>query len=220
MSYFADLRSASIPSKRERTRSEKYYNFRHVKPGQLDRPHYRVISTPRGNLRDEEALSEKTPIEIWNKQRMYTEAQQWPRPPRYHRAHIDKLHKCGMTPAYDRRRYNHRQLGRELRKADADRPLFNDLEGAMELFHNNFWWCSYCHHDEMSEDGDDEEWPAEVEIAVREHGKVAADWLVEEAVLLDGRRALGQLEEDVWSLCGSNDLMSEVEESDWDFEIL
>lgn len=85
---FRDLRSVSKASKRDKTTRQRYYNFKHVNLGQLGAPHHQPV-----NLFDEDC---KTPPQQQEtsitKSELYRQAQLPPRPPKYHRRHIDKVY--------------------------------------------------------------------------------------------------------------------------------
>lgn len=128
----ADLRAPSIPHKRFRTRSQKYYSFRGVNPGQLHQPHYRLfddcettsllrpdVPMSHYNFRlSQDTKLNTTPVQVMTPRQLFTEAQCWPRPPRYHRRHRDKLHKQGAITAYATRREGKRQMRRMLTKGE------------------------------------------------------------------------------------------------------
>jgi hypothetical protein len=82
---FCDLRSASKASKREKTTRQKYYNFRYVKSGDLGAPARQSVGEFDA---DHETLAETSHI---TKSDLYRQAQLPPRPPKYHRRHIDKI---------------------------------------------------------------------------------------------------------------------------------
>jgi hypothetical protein len=84
---FCDIRSASKASDRDKTTRQKYYNFRHVKPGDLGAP-------ARQSIVDSDANHETSPETSqtgMTKSELYRQAQLPPRPPKYHRRHIDKI---------------------------------------------------------------------------------------------------------------------------------
>jgi hypothetical protein len=85
---FQDLRSASRAYKRDKTTRQKYYNFKHVKPGDLGALH-RHQSDPCDG--DRETLSAGD-HNVVTKSELYRQAQLPPRPPKYHRRHIDKIY--------------------------------------------------------------------------------------------------------------------------------
>jgi hypothetical protein len=85
---FQDLRSASQAGKREKTTCQKYYNFKHVKPGDV-RPSHSHPSDPCDD--NQETLSERD-HNVMTKAELYRQAQLPPRPPKYHRRHIDKIY--------------------------------------------------------------------------------------------------------------------------------
>ena len=114
-SISSDLRAPSLTKKRARARAQKYYSFRGVNSGQLGQPH-RCLLDQNGNSNLRPPLPKDAPLEYWTKRRMFLEAQQYPRPPAYHHAHVDKLHKCGMTAAYGRRRQTKKDVGKMVRE--------------------------------------------------------------------------------------------------------
>ncbi|KAI9868778.1 MAG: hypothetical protein M1813_004629 [Trichoglossum hirsutum] len=83
-----DLRSSSVPAHRAASRDFKYYNFRHVKPGQLDAPHYTSIDGPFPFKHFPANLSE-APVVTLDKRGLYLQAQDWPRPPTHKRSKRD-----------------------------------------------------------------------------------------------------------------------------------
>ncbi|KAL8941034.1 MAG: hypothetical protein Q9216_002481 [Gyalolechia sp. 2 TL-2023] len=119
-----DLRAGSTISKRARTRAEKYYGSRYVKPGQLHQPHYRLRDpykstfTPDSGLLLSQTKHENTTnIGYLTSRALYEEAQRWPRPPIRHRRHKDKSDKRGALSAYGKRKAeqrNHERMGREI----------------------------------------------------------------------------------------------------------
>jgi hypothetical protein len=227
MSYSFDLRAPSISQKRSGTRSDKYYHFRHVKPGQLKRPHYRLIPTT-GKIVYEAPISDDTPIEIWNKKRMYIEAHQWPRPPKYHHAHIDKLHKQGMTQAYARRRSKAGQLRRLLESWET---LDDSLLGYEELGEKHFQSarsCSFCqmvveirNERENAYEAQAEEEERDAKEIFSQHGESAAGSLLEIEInkmeMTKMEMEMSQLDMDGWSVCGSEG--SIWSDEDWDVEL-
>ncbi|KAH0555951.1 hypothetical protein GP486_006108 [Trichoglossum hirsutum] len=86
-SVHKDLRSPSVSAHRAASRNDKYYNFRYVKPGQLDSPHCAAVNGPYpfpigmfpADLRE-------APVVTLDKRRLYLQAQDWPRPPTYKRS--------------------------------------------------------------------------------------------------------------------------------------
>ena len=85
---FQDLRSASQAIKRDENTRQKYYNFKHVKPGDVGAPCCQSveISDPDCEVPSTEYHS------ILTKSELYRQAQLPPRPPKYHRRHIDKMY--------------------------------------------------------------------------------------------------------------------------------
>lgn len=85
---FQDLRSASQAIKRDESTRQKYYNFKHVKPGDVGAPCCQSveISDPDCEIPPTEKHS------IVTKTELYRQAQFPPRPPKYHRRHIDKIY--------------------------------------------------------------------------------------------------------------------------------
>ena len=228
MSYSSDLRAPSMPSKRSRTRSEKYYGFRHIKPGQLGHPHYRFISSPGKfpAFSYDAPISEATPIEVWNKQRLFYEAQQWPRPPKYHHAHQDKLHKTGMTPAFGRSRYQAGELKRVLQGLGGLDDLTDDYEKGKRHF-QNARGCAWCdagldweNERENMYEAEAEEEERELREQLLEHEEMAIGALTAAAEMADMRLDVVQLEEHGWTtrICGPKS--SSSSEDEWEFEII
>ena len=79
---FKDFRSAKRARDRDRARREKYFGFRAVKPGQVGAPHY--TPSHRFGLWYDTLLSDAE-ITNMSKEQLYREAQEYPRPPKYHR---------------------------------------------------------------------------------------------------------------------------------------
>ena len=84
-----DLRSASIPYKRDADQGQKYYYFKAVKRGDLGQAYY---TAPDGSSRLTAIGLEMLPadhseakVEVWTKRSLFTQAQGYPRPPRHHR---------------------------------------------------------------------------------------------------------------------------------------
>jgi hypothetical protein len=82
---FQDLRSASQAIKRDKTTRQKYYNFKYVKLGDIE-----ALNCESGALIDRET-STVGDQSILTKSELYRQAQLPPRPPKYHRRHIDKI---------------------------------------------------------------------------------------------------------------------------------
>lgn len=85
---FQDLRSASQATKRDKSTRQKYYNFKHVKPGDVGASHCQSVEPSDSNF-------DTTPTEnssLVTKADLYRQAQLPPRPPKYHRRHIDKIY--------------------------------------------------------------------------------------------------------------------------------
>ncbi|PPJ53820.1 hypothetical protein CBER1_03289 [Cercospora berteroae] len=98
---FRDLRSPSKAHNRTRKHSSKYYAHRHIKPGQLNAPHwdtwpphkYNVFFEPGCTMRvpnNTSILQCETNPTIMTKKQLYIVAQRWPRPPKYHRNGVDR----------------------------------------------------------------------------------------------------------------------------------
>nr|POE65026.1 hypothetical protein CFP56_34694 [Quercus suber] len=87
---FRDLRSAAIARRRDRSDREKYYNYRGVNRGQLSRLHFRydaISHNPNhGPIAVIRSLLPDCMVEPMSKRQFYQEAQQYPRPPTYHRS--------------------------------------------------------------------------------------------------------------------------------------
>ena len=85
---FQDLRSASQAIKRDKGARKKYYNFKYVKPGD-----FRALHHQSADVSD--AMNETPPMpnhSMLTKTELYRQAQLPPRPPKYHRRHIDKIY--------------------------------------------------------------------------------------------------------------------------------
>ena len=98
---FEDLRSASQADKRDKTTRQKYYNFRYVKPGDFDalqRQFDDMSGAERRTLSDGDQHT-------MTKSELYRQAQLPPRPPKYHRRHIDKI-RGTLSQRVDVRREN------------------------------------------------------------------------------------------------------------------
>jgi hypothetical protein len=80
---FFDLRSGSKARKRYRGQLVKYYGYRGVNAGQLNKLHYALPTLY--DWRDSRPLPE-TETKLMTKKMLFQEAQNWPRPPKYHRS--------------------------------------------------------------------------------------------------------------------------------------
>ena len=211
-----DLRGPSLDQKRFRTRAEKYYSFRAVKAGQLGRLHYNLHPTAPDHFWYVALISSETPTEICTKQRLYMEAQQWPRPPKYHHAHRDKVRtKRGKTLAYERRREEERERARVLQRPSGSRQAWKE--------HEEGGWhprgariCGICgpeleeidmENEAYESSVGDEDW--DVQEMMIELGEQALAQLVADAVEAQRLKALCELGNDGWSLCSSDDLLSD-----------
>lgn len=76
---FKDMRSPTRASDRQHSELKKYYNYRAVKPGQLNMNHY--VRKPGPKL--DPTLQQDRPVQPMNKRSLYQEAQNWPKPPKY-----------------------------------------------------------------------------------------------------------------------------------------
>jgi len=85
---FQDIRSASQAGKRDRTTRQKYYNFKLVKSGDVGAPRCHPSDLCDENCK---MLSEGNNF-VLTKTELYRQAQLPPRPPKYHRRHIDKIY--------------------------------------------------------------------------------------------------------------------------------
>ena len=222
-----DVRAPSIPQKRFHARSEKYYSFRGVHPGQLYEPHYSLTQThdPHCSLDPEITLLHPclhlpqstevntAPIQAMQPRQFFEEAQRWPRPPRYHHRHTDKLDKRGATLAYEKRRERKRQTRMVLRKGE---EWEGDDEG------RRHWGearpCGICDAEEelaseLEERYEDEAmWEeAEIEYQLKQrqlwHGlQTVAVW-----------DTMEELDNDGWSVVGDMDEISDIESSsEWE----
>jgi len=159
---------------------------------------------------------------------MYVEAQRWPRPPKNHHAHIDKLHKQGMTQAYQRRRVEAGQLKRILESWEALDDCLDFLElGERHL--QSARGCSFCQV--LAEDQDEREnaYEAKAEEEERDlrkkfsqQGESAAAWLLEMEMtrmeIIKTEMDMSHLDMDGWSFCGSDE--SSWSDENWDFELI
>lgn len=84
---FPDLRSASQAIRRDKTTRQKYYNFKHVKPGDIGALRCESV----GLFEDGSENPTEGDRSIITKSELYKQAQLPPRPPKYHRRHIDKI---------------------------------------------------------------------------------------------------------------------------------
>lgn len=84
---FQDLRSASQAVQRDKSTRQKYYNFKYVKRGEIG-----ALNCESGALLDNDretsTVGDQSTI---TKSELYRQAQLPPRPPKYHRRHIDKI---------------------------------------------------------------------------------------------------------------------------------
>ncbi|EME44541.1 hypothetical protein DOTSEDRAFT_72114 [Dothistroma septosporum NZE10] len=87
---FRDLRSASKARKRQRTASHKYYGWRFIKPGQLNKPHYDTRLGEMDDLWPKSRFLSELKVVTMDKNTMYRQALLWPRPPTYHRRSREK----------------------------------------------------------------------------------------------------------------------------------
>ena len=83
-----DLRSASVPYKRDATRGEKYYHFKGVKAGDLEQSSYTVrdcaVRVSATWLHLVPTNREEAKIETWIKESLFRKAKDYPRPPTHH----------------------------------------------------------------------------------------------------------------------------------------
>lgn len=84
---FQDLRSASQAIRRDKTTRQKYYNFKHVQPGDIGALRCESV----GLFEDGSENPTEGDQSIITKSELYKQAQLPPRPPKYHRRHIDKI---------------------------------------------------------------------------------------------------------------------------------
>ncbi|KAI9777183.1 MAG: hypothetical protein M1839_009026 [Geoglossum umbratile] len=80
-----DLRSPSVPSRRDAERNDKYYHWRVVKPGQLGTPHYAADYAGGVPWAIFPADLKKASVVTLDKRNLYREAQD-SRPPTYSRS--------------------------------------------------------------------------------------------------------------------------------------
>ena len=93
---FQDLRSASQAIKRDKSTRQKYYNFKYIKPGDFKAVHHQSAALPNETPQMEDHS-------ILTKAELYRQAQLPPRPPKYHRRHIDKI-RFALSQRVDARR--------------------------------------------------------------------------------------------------------------------
>jgi hypothetical protein len=96
---FQDFRSASQAIKRDKATRKKYYNFKHVKLGDIGAPK----CESGGLLDNDREMSTVGDQSTITKSELYRQAQLPPRPPRYHRRHIDKIRGTVRQRVDDRR---------------------------------------------------------------------------------------------------------------------
>ena len=96
---FQDFRSASQAIKRDRTTRQKYYNFKYVKPGDVGALRCESV----GLFDDGSKTKKEGDRSIVTKSELYRQAQLPPRPPKYHRRHIDKIRGTISQRVDDRR---------------------------------------------------------------------------------------------------------------------
>ena len=155
---------------------------------------------------------------------MFYEAQQWPRPPKYHHSHLDKLHKRGMTPAFDRSRYQAGELKRALQGLGGLDDLIDDCEEGRRHF-QNAKGCAWCNaeldweneHENMYE-AEAEEEERELREQLLEHEEMAIGALTAAAEMADMRLDVVHLDEDGWTICG--DESSSSSEDEWEFDVI
>ena len=231
-----DLRALSTIRKRARNQAEKYWSFRNVHPGQVGAPHYRLLDDkgrypfPSAGLQFSQAtLTNLTPIETFTPQRLYQEAQCWPRPPKYHHRHTDKLDKRGATNSYETRRNKKRELRRAMKRIVGSAEWRETEEGMRHS--NSARRCEWCALEKMLEDEKEAEYE---EAAWRENQQV--DEIIEPGqqsstqgsevapVTRSGTDGIQELEEDEWSIVDCPDQDVNIEEgsgdSESDWEIL
>ena len=154
---------------------------------------------------------------------MYIEAQQWPRPPKYHKSQLDKLDKRGVTGAYERRRYDSRALRRTL-QGRAMQVRWVDDEGRRRSQEPTNYPCfeailewNYRKENEDEYELEAEEDECELEQILMHHREMAADRLVRCATVLDMKNEMVRMENDGWSLCDS-EASSTYQE--WEYEMV
>jgi hypothetical protein len=123
---FCDLRSASKASEREENTRHKYYNFRHVKLGDFGAPHHQSVEPSDA---DHETMEETSQTGM-TKSELYRQAQLPPRPPKYHRRHIDKIHGT-LSHRVDIRRENRKHgkaiLQTHLKDFEDDQYIYRSI---------------------------------------------------------------------------------------------
>jgi hypothetical protein len=96
---FQDFRSASQAVQRDKSTRQKYYNFRYVKPGDIG-----ALNCESGALLDNDRETSTVGDQsVITKSDLCRQAQLPPRPPKYHRRHIDKIRGTVCQRVDDRR---------------------------------------------------------------------------------------------------------------------
>lgn len=125
---FGDLRSGSRVRIRGRKQSQKYYGYRYVKRGDLATNSAKANAWQAKTALLEHPLSNALPMVPSNKKEMYELAQQYPRPPKYHRRKLNKEYSPWSQRYCDRvgaRKHAPRVMGEEVEEAEL---LASDLE--------------------------------------------------------------------------------------------
>lgn len=138
---FRDLRSATKARKRKQFERSKYYGYKHVKPGQVNALHHTFEDefTCCRTLCDCCEVA-SPPLTTMSKKQLYIEAQQWPRPPVYHRRSLEKEY-YSWSLAFDRRQALWKHS--DFRMAQAHEGRFDDVcsEGENSEIDCHEEWC-------------------------------------------------------------------------------
>lgn len=145
---FKDLRSASVPKKRNQSRNKKYQNFTAVNPGQLDVLHYKH---PSADGKDFNYGWETWPADMsecevvkLSKKQFYIDAKnlEWPRRPcncctcRRYKAPQGRISKGANLEVVGRRGYGYH--------ADYDEQAMDDVEYEFEMDAFDECWLDEC----------------------------------------------------------------------------
>ncbi|KAL8785815.1 MAG: hypothetical protein Q9195_008496 [Heterodermia aff. obscurata] len=209
--YSCDLRAAATASKRARTRAEKYYSFRFVKPGQINQPHYRLVDSQHafrfpdsGLYLSQSTHTNFTPIENISPRVLYEEAQCWPRPPRYHHRHTDKLDKRGAVMSYEKRRMDQREIKITVEGSYVLDDISSD-DVDRQLLYNPLRVCNICEIGEGHNDGRDVREAAKLAETLASHRRCGIEALVAGAEeRWEGEQRI-QVGNDGWSVLSCSD---------------
>ncbi len=207
-----DLRAASTISRRAHAREEKYYGFRYTKAGQLHQPHFRLLdpndrcfTSQSGLFLSQSKHYNNTPIECFTPKRLYEEAQNWPRPPIYHRRHKDKLDKRGAITAYETRKVARKDMVRNLREVSGPRETWEDDEPE-RMYRRLGAGCLICSHlPECMNKRYYDHMEAQVVETLASHRQAAAQSLLDEALKKRLSEQQTRLEDEGWIILGCFD---------------